>query len=235
MTIPGLFRGTVKWLLRLAALGMLLLVGLTLPLRWVDPATSAYMTLDAWRNDRVVEQQWVPYDAISNDLKLAVIASEDQKFPHHFGFDLEQIRQAVDTRLEGGRLRGASTITQQLARNLYLWPGRDWLRKGLEAALTVPLELFVPKHRLLELYLNVAEFDTGVYGAEAAARHYFGKPAARLSRGEAALLAAVLPAPKRFEADHPDDFLLERRDWILEQMDNLGPGWIPNATTGEGP
>lgn len=233
--LKRVLRGTLKWLLRLAALFLLLLAGLTLPLRWIDPATSAYMTLDAWRNDRVVAQQWVAYEEISDHLKLAVIAAEDQKFPHHFGFDIEQIRRAVDTRLEGGRLRGASTITQQLARNLYLWPGRDWIRKGLEAALTVPLELFVPKHRLLEIYLNVAEFDTGVYGAGAAARHYFGKPAARLSRAEAAMLAAVLPAPKRLEADRPDEFLRERRDWILEQMDNLGAAWIPQAPRGDAP
>ncbi|NBB93574.1 MAG: monofunctional biosynthetic peptidoglycan transglycosylase [Gammaproteobacteria bacterium] len=216
-----------KWLLRLAVLGLLLLVGLTLPLRWIDPGTSAYMALHQWRHGGEIRQQWVPGERIADALKLAVIASEDQKFPHHFGFDLEQIRQAVDTRLQGGRLRGASTITQQLARNLYLWPGRDWIRKGLEAALSVSLEAFVPKHRLLELYLNLAEFDLGVYGAEAAARHHFGKPAANLTRSEAALLAAVLPAPKRLDAARPDPSLLERQRWILEQMDNLGAAWVP--------
>ncbi len=221
-------RSCLKWTWRLGLLGLLLLVGLTLPLRWIDPATSAYMAMDAWQNDRAVRQEWVPYRQISDHLKLAVIASEDQKFPHHFGFDIDQIRQAVDTHLDGGRLRGASTITQQLARNLYLWSGRDWVRKGLEATLTVPLELFVPKHRLLEIYLNIAEFDTGVYGAEAAAAHYFGKRAAELTRAEAAALAAVLPAPKRLSAAQPDAFVYERRRWILEQMDNLGPGWVPH-------
>lgn len=230
-----LLRTFLKWSLGLAALLLLLLVGLTLPLRWIDPATSAYMMLDEWRNERPVRQQWAPYDAISDHLKLAVIASEDQKFPHHFGFDIEQIRQAVDTRLGGGRLRGASTITQQLARNLYLWPGRDWLRKGLEAALTVPLEIFVPKHRLLEIYLNIAEFDDGVYGAEAAARHYFSKSASGLARQEAAMLAAVLPAPKRFEADRPQDFLRQRQRWILAQMDNLGHQWIPRSNEAASP
>lgn len=217
----------LRWTWRLGLLGLLFLIGLTLPLRWIDPATSAYMTLDAWQNDRSVRQEWVPYQQISDHLKLAVIAAEDQKFPDHFGFDIDQIRQAVDTRLDGGRLRGASTITQQLARNLYLWPGRDWVRKGLEAALTLPLELFVPKHRLLEIYLNIAEFDEGIYGAEVAARHYFGKPASALTREEAALLAALLPAPKRLEADRPNNFLLERQRWILAQMDNLGRNWVP--------
>ena len=220
-------RALLKWLLRLALLGLIVLVGLTLPLRWIDPATSAYMALDAWRNDRAVSQTWVPYERISDHLKLAVIAAEDQKFPRHHGFDLEQIKEAVDSHLDGGRLRGASTISQQLARNLYLWSGGGWLRKGLEATITVPLELLVPKHRILELYLNIAEFDTGVYGAEAAARHYFGKSAAELGRAEAAMLAAVLPAPKRFDANRPDQFLRERQRWILEQMDNLGPAWLP--------
>lgn len=220
-------RGILKWLLRLALLGLIALVGLTLPLRWIDPPGSAYMALDAWRNDRAVSQEWVPYARISDHLKLAVIAAEDQKFPEHFGFDIEQIRQAVDSHLDGGRLRGASTISQQLARNLYLWSGGGWVRKGLEAAITVPLELFVPKYRLLEIYLNIVEFDLGVYGAEAAARHYFGKPAAELGRAEAAMLAAVLPAPKRLDADRPDGVLLERQRWILEQMDNLGSGRVP--------
>jgi monofunctional glycosyltransferase len=222
-----LLRWCLKWTWRLALLVLLLLVGLTLPLRWIDPSTSAYMTLDEWLNDRIVRQEWVPYDHISDHLKLAVIAAEDQKFPHHFGFDLEQIRQAIDTHIDGGRLRGASTITQQLARNLYLWPGQNWLRKGLEAALAVPLELFVPKHRLLEIYLNIAEFDDGIYGAEAAARHYFGKPASLLTRDEAALLAAVLPAPRRLAADRPSEFLRDRQRWIIDQMENLGRAWVP--------
>lgn len=208
-------------------LGLMLLIGLTLPLRWIDPSTSAYMALDEWQNDRTVRQEWVPYEQISEHLKLAVIAAEDQKFPHHFGFDLEQIRQAVDTHLDGGRLRGASTITQQLGRNLYLWPGRNWLRKGLEAAIAVPLELFVPKHRLLEIYLNIAEFDEGIYGAEVAARHYFGKSAAALNQNEATPLAAVLPAPGRLQADQPGEFMRIRQRWIVEQMNNLGPAWVP--------
>lgn len=228
-------RTCLRWTWRLGLLGLLLLIGLILPLRWIDPATSAYMTLDTWQNDRSVRQEWVPYRGISDHLKLAVIAAEDQKFPHHFGFDIDQIRQAVDTRLDGGRMRGASTITQQLARNLYLWPGRDWVRKGLEATLTVPLELFLPKHRLLEIYLNIAEFDDGIYGAGAASLHYFGKPASALTRGEAALLAALLPAPKHYEADHPSNFLLERQRWILKQMDNLGSQWLPQPPGEEGP
>jgi len=222
-----LLRRAMKWFWRLALLALLVLIGLTLPLRWIDPMTSAYMVIDGRNDQRSVRQQWVPYEQISDHLKLAVIAAEDQKFPHHFGFDLDQIRDAVDSRLDGRPLRGASTITQQLARNLYLWPGRNWLRKGLEAGIAAPLELFVPKYRLLEIYLNIVEFDEGVYGAESAARHYFGKPASSLNRAEAALLAAVLPAPKQLDAGRPDAYLRERQRWILEQMDNLGPEWPP--------
>lgn len=222
-----LFRALLRWTWRLAFLSLLVLVGLTLPLRWIDPTTSAYMVADSWQHDRQPRQEWVDYREIADALKLAVIASEDQKFPDHPGFDFEQIRDAVDTRLDGGRLRGASTISQQLSRNLYLWSGRSWVRKGLESVVTVPLELFLSKARLLEIYLNIVEFDTGIFGAQAAARHYFGKPAAALTREEAALLAAVLPAPKRFDAARPDAFLRERQAWILEQMDNLGAGWIP--------
>lgn len=220
----GRLRRVLLWL---ALVVLVLLVAFTLPLRWLDPATSAYMLLDAWGSERSVAHRPVPAAAVSAHLRLAVIAAEDQEFPRHHGFDIDEIRDALDTRLAGGRLRGASTISQQLARNLYLWPGRNWLRKGLEAVITVPLELFVPKHRILTIYLNVAEFDAGVYGAEAAARHYFGKPAAALTREQAALLAAVLPAPKRLDAAQPSPGLLERQRWILGQMDNLGPDWVP--------
>lgn len=220
-------RTLIRWLLRLALLAVVVAVVVTLPLRWIDPPGSAFMLADRVLNDREVTSEWVPYERISPHLALAVVAAEDQNFPIHYGFDLIQIRDAVETHRRGGRLRGASTISQQLARNLYLWPQRSWIRKGLESVLTVPLELFLPKTRMLELYLNIAEFDTGVYGAQAAARHYFDKDAAQLGRGEAALLAAVLPAPKYFDAAAPDDRMLERQRWILDQMDNLGSDWLP--------
>lgn len=208
-------------------LGIVLVLVATLPLRWIDPPGSAFMLGDRLFNDRDVTWQWVPSERISPHLALAVVASEDQNFPNHHGFDFDEIRSAIETHRDGGRLRGASTISQQLARNLYLWPGRNWIRKGLEFGLTIPLEIFLPKSRMLEIYLNVAEFDTGVYGAEAASQHYFGKSASGLTRAEAALLAAVLPAPKRLDAANPSTDLVERQRWILGQMTNLGPGWIP--------
>jgi len=206
---------------------ILILCGLTLPLRWIMPATSAYMVADRHSNQRAVHHVPVPGREISAHLKLAVIAAEDQAFPDHYGFDVRQIRRAVKSHQSGRPLRGASTISQQLARNLYLWSGGGWFRKGLEAMITVPLELFVPKRRLLEIYLNTVEFGPGIYGAEAAARHYFKKPAAELNRAEAALLAAALPAPKTLNAGQPDEYLRQRQHWILGQMDNLGFGWVP--------
>jgi len=149
---------------------------------------------------------------------VAVLAAEDQKFPVHHGFDVAQIADALQTAGQGGPLRGASTLTQQTAKNLFLWGGQSWLRKGLEAALTTLLELLVPKRRILEIYLNVAELERGVYGVEAAARRCFGKPAARLDAAESALLAAVLPSPRRFSVGAPSDYVRERQRWILSQM-----------------
>jgi monofunctional glycosyltransferase len=222
-----LLKALRRLLLRLVVVGVLLTVGLTVPLRWIDPPGSAYMLADRVFRNQPVEFEWVPAERISPYMKLAVIAAEDQNFPHHRGFDAREIRAALDAHRQGSRLRGASTISQQLARNLYLWSGRNWVRKGLEMGLTVPLELSLSKARILEIYLNVVEFDTGVYGAEAAARHYFGKSALNLTREEAALLAATLPAPKLLDPANPSHYLLQRQGWILAQMNNLGPNWAP--------
>ena len=190
-----------------------------LALRWVAPPTTAFMLFDS--SGRALEYRWVNAAEMSVSLPYAVIAAEDQKFPEHFGFDLESIRDAVDAYDDGEQLRGASTITQQVAKNLFLWSGRSFIRKGLEAYFTVLLEVFLPKDRILEIYLNVAEFGPGVYGVEAAGRAYFAKAAARISDAEAALLAAVLPAPKRSSISRPSQYLHERQRWILMQMHRL--------------
>ena len=215
-----------RWLLRALIAWVVLTLLLVLPLRWLDPPTTAFMLQSRLAGDGAV-RVWRDRQVISPHLALAIIASEDQRFPEHYGFDFTEIRDAVETKLEGGRLRGASTLTQQLARNLYLWPGRNWLRKGLEAWFTPWLELCLGKSRILELYLNTAEFDRGIYGAEAAARHYFGVSANRLTRAQAALLAATLPDPKGRNPAAPDADLRARRDWILGQMENLGADWAP--------
>jgi len=200
---------------------------LVVPLRWVDPPTSAFMLRDRLVNGRVVDHQPVTRERISPHLALAVVAAEDQNFPNHRGFDTREIRRALDAYQQTGRLRGASTITQQLAKNLYLWPGQSWLRKGVESWFTAWLELFLPKRRILDIYLNIVELDDGVYGAEAGARHYFGRSATELTPAQAALMAAVLPAPKRWDAAAPDTHLQQRQQWILGQMRNLGEAWVP--------
>ncbi|WP_423190835.1 monofunctional biosynthetic peptidoglycan transglycosylase [Atlantibacter hermannii] len=171
----------------------------------------------------VAHSDWVGMDEISPWMGLAVIAAEDQKFPEHWGFDMAAIQKAVaHNERNENRIRGASTLSQQTAKNLFLWDGRSWVRKGLEAGLTVGIETVWSKRRILTVYLNIAEFGDGIFGVEAAARHYFNKPASQLSASQAALLAAVLPNPLRFKADAPSGYVRSRQAWILRQMRQLG-------------
>lgn len=163
------------------------------------------------------QQTWVAMDDISPYMALAVIASEDQKFPQHWGFDFQAISSVI-----ASRSRGASTISQQTAKNLFLWNGRSWLRKGLEAGLTIGIEVAWTKRRILTVYLNIAEFGEGIFGVEQAARHFFGKPAKHLTAEEAALLAAVLPNPIVFQVKRPSAYVLGRQQWILKQMRQMG-------------
>lgn len=168
----------------------------------------------------VAHSVWVGHDEISPWMALAVIASEDQKLPVHWGFDVDAIESVLGS--EGERMRGASTLSQQTAKNLFLWDGRSWIRKGLEAGLTVGIETVWTKRRILTVYLNIAEFGPGVFGVETAAQRYFHKPASRLTMAEAALLAAVLPNPIRFHADAPSGYIRQRQQWIMRQMRQLG-------------
>ncbi len=202
--------------------------GSVLLLRWVDPPISAFMAetaLSAWiRRDHSYEfrHRWVDLTQISPNLALAVVASEDQKFPDHWGFDVEAIEKAYSLNQHSHRIRGASTISQQVAKNLFLWSGRSYVRKGIEAYFTLLIEGCWPKRRILEVYLNIAEFGYGTYGAEAAAQRYLHKSAARLTRSDAALMAAVLPSPQRFLITAPSAYVQRRRAWILDQMQALG-------------
>jgi len=170
----------------------------------------------------VFQTQWRDWDEISIDAALAVVAAEDQRFPFHHGFDFQQIDKALSDRRRGKGSRGASTISQQVAKNLFLWPGQSWLRKGLEALLTVAIEATWPKRRILEVYLNIAEFGLGTFGVEAASQRFYRKSATQLSRAEAALLAAVLPAPKQFRVGAASPYVRERQAWIQRQMAALG-------------
>lgn len=171
----------------------------------------------------VAHSDWVSMDEISPWMGLAVIAAEDQKFPEHWGFDVSAIEKALaHNERNENRIRGASTLSQQTAKNLFLWDGRSWVRKGLEAGLTLGMETVWSKKHILTVYLNIAEFGDGVFGVEAAAQRYFHKPASRLSLSEAALLAAVLPNPLRFKANAPSGYVRSRQAWIMRQMRQLG-------------
>ncbi|HEY8156531.1 MAG TPA: monofunctional biosynthetic peptidoglycan transglycosylase [Myxococcota bacterium] len=209
------------------ALGILIATAVpVIVLRWVPPLTSSIMLQREIRarvtGERgfVLRHHWVPLRQISPDLAIAVVAAEDQKFPLHSGFDWGSIGDVISEGDE--RPRGASTLTQQVAKNLFLWPGRSLVRKGLEAWFTVLLETLWPKRRILEVYLNVAEFGPGVYGAGAASERFFGKPAASLDRREAALLAAVLPSPRRLRAADPSAYVERRAAWIERSVARLG-------------
>lgn len=184
-------------------------------LRWVNPPTTAFMLQDGATQ---VRHEWVDFERMSASLPRAVIAAEDQNFARHFGFDLDAIQEAIDERRKGEGLRGASTISQQLSKNLFLWPGKNLVRKGFEAYLTLLLEALISKQRILELYLNVVEFGPGVYGAGAASRVFLGRSPDELGEEEAALFAAVLPNPKRLHIDRPSAYVLERQAWIAAQM-----------------
>ena len=223
-----------RWAFRLRRACLLLLAaGLIAPLavvllfRWAPPPTTAFMLRDALGEAHADDParapyRWTSWDGISPHAALAVIASEDQKFPDHNGFDVEAIRMALGDALRGERLRGASTISQQTAKNLFLWPGRSLFRKGLEAYLTVLLELCWSKRRIMEVYLNVAEFGKGVFGITAASERFFDKRPAELNADEAALLAAVLPYPSGWRVDDPSDRVRRRQRWIRGQMSQLG-------------
>jgi monofunctional glycosyltransferase len=230
-------RGRVRWktwLLRVFAALLVLLVAYhnwvffkAWRLRTHDPQTTAFMRigLEELRESdpkaRLVHR-WVPYERIAPDLKRAVIAAEDQKFLDHHGFDVQAIEAAYERNARRGRVRrGGSTISQQLAKNLFLSPSRSYLRKAHEAMITVVLEHVLGKRRILEIYLNVVEWGSGIYGAEAAAQHYFGKPAADLAPGEAARLAAMLPSPRSYTNDPDTPYLDERTESVLGAMDRM--------------
>ena len=197
-------------------------IGLVLLLRWVDPPYSAVMLQRLVNEGAPQQQRWVALEQVDPYMALAVVAAEDQRFPDHWGFDTEQILVALEQHLDGGQLRGASTISQQTARNLFLWQGRSYLRKGLEVWFTGLIEAFWPKRRILEMYLNFAEMGKRVFGVAVASGHYYGVSPARLGRERAALLAAVLPNPVVYRVDAPSDYLTGRRQWILQQMRALG-------------
>lgn len=225
----ALLRAPLKWLKRLVIFvigvwiaGIVLFSFLPVPFSavMVERQISAWLSGDF---GYVSHSDWVPMSGISSPMALAVMAAEDQKFPEHWGFDVDAIQSVLSkSDQENARIRGASTLSQQTAKNLFLWDGRSWVRKGLEAGLTVGIETVWSKRRILTVYLNIVEFGDGVFGVEEAAQHFFHKPASRLTASQAALLAAVLPNPHLFKVNAPSAYVLRRQQWILRQMGQLG-------------
>lgn len=205
--------------MKLLAAFVLLSLLLTLVYRWMPVPMTPLMLL-RWADPEVgkLRKDWVPLDKISDYMILAVIVQEDQNFFEHEGFDFKAIRKAIEENKIKKRPRGASTISQQTAKNVFLWPQRSWIRKGLEVWFTFLIETFWTKRRILEVYLNVIETGRGIYGVEAAARIYFGKPASSLAAQEAAFIAAVIPSPLRYSVLEPGPYVRQRQAWILNQM-----------------
>lgn len=205
----GLGRRAFGALLRLGGLALAAAILLVAGYRWIDPPTTLLIERERGRLGAVV-REWRALDALPPHLARAVVAAEDARFCDHWGLDVDAIRQALRERIERGRRRGASTITQQVAKNVFLWPEPSWLRKALEVPLAIGLETLWGKRRILEVYLNVAEWSEGAFGAEAAARRWFSKPAAELTLAEASRLAAILPNPRARSASRPSAFVADR-------------------------
>lgn len=216
----------VKWGLIIFFSSSILMV---LLYRFLNPPVTPLMVI-RWADNKFsgknakLQKDWVSLDNISPEMQLAVVASEDNRFLEHHGFDFKAIDEAkaYNERKAGKRLHGASTISQQTAKNVFLWPQRSWIRKGLEVYFTGLIEFFWSKKRIMEVYLNVIEMGDGIYGAEKASQIYYNKPAMKLSRTEAAMLAAILPNPLRFSPNHPSDYVSDRQQWILWNMGNIG-------------
>jgi len=232
---PKLSRRILFMLTKIVLIFIALSVGVIFSLRYVPPPTSSLMIQQrlkmylSGKKDPRLHYRWVDWRKIPPSMAIAVVAAEDQEFPHHRGFDFESIRDAVEEYEQGRGLRGASTISQQTAKNLFLWPERSYLRKGLEAYLTLLMELLWPKRRILEVYLNIAEFGEGVFGVAAASETFFSKPPQNLGPEESALLAAVLPNPLRFKVQSPSKYVRKRAAWIQDQARMLdGPAYLKN-------
>jgi monofunctional biosynthetic peptidoglycan transglycosylase len=225
MVIVGLlFRKILKfmkWFFIISIVSVILFRFIPIP---ITPTMLYLLGEQVFDSERkvVLKKDWESLSNISPNMKLAVIAAEDQLFYEHYGFDFAAIKKAIRNNEKGKRLKGGSTISQQTAKNAFLLPHRSYIRKGLEAYFTMLIELLWSKDRIMEVYLNVIEFGNGVYGVEAAAQHFFKKPASKLSKDEAALLAAVLPNPIRFRVDNPSSYVQRRKNWIKRQIGRMG-------------
>jgi monofunctional glycosyltransferase len=216
-----------SWWQRIKRFFLYLFVGhllYTLLLIFVPVFTTPTILWHKYKKGKTIHKTWVSYSEMSEFAKEAVIAAEDQLFDEHFGFDVKEIEKAIknnNSKKKKKRIKGASTISQQVAKNVFLWQSRNWFRKGLEAYCTLLIELCWSKERILEVYLNVAEMGDGIFGIEAAAQQFFNKPAAQLRKEESALIAAVLPNPVKYKVNNPSGYVQKRKNWILNQMNQI--------------
>lgn len=222
------FRRLKNWILKIAISFIVISVVTVILFRWIPVPFTPLMVIRSVEQladgeKAVLSHRWVSLDKISNNLAKAVIVSEDQKFIEHFGFDFEAIEKAFEGNKKGRKIKGGSTITQQTAKNVFLWPQRSYIRKGFEMYFAFLIEIFWSKERILEVYLNSIEMGNGVYGAEAAAQHWFRKPAAKLTKYEAASIAAILPNPRKYKATGSSNYVERRKNWIIRQMGYFGP------------
>lgn len=231
---PRIRNRFLRWGVRLLVYFFAITIGWVIVLRFVNPPITWLMVQRAIERksdgkDWKITKRWVNYEDLSDNLKRAAISGEDAHFMTHSGFDREAIKEALERNKSGGTLRGGSTISQQTAKNVFLWPGRGWIRKGLEAGYTVLIETIWPKRRIMEVYLNVAEWAPGVYGAEAAARYWFRKSAADLTPSEAARLAAILPSPRRYQAASPGPYVRRRAGRVQAAMSTVRNDGLANC------
>lgn len=221
------FLKALKWVLKFSVLFFVASVLMIFSMRWINPVTSSIMiqrqisTIFKGKFE-LVNYHWVDYDNVSKFVPIAIVAAEDQNFPNHFGFDFKQIEKALKQNKRGKRIRGASTITQQVAKNLFLWEGKSFVRKGIEAYFTVLIELLWDKKRILEVHMNIAEFGENIFGVGIASLAYYKKPPSKLTINQAALLAAVLPNPIKYSVVKPSGYVRGRQNWIIRQINSLG-------------
>ncbi len=223
-----MFRKAFKFIKNFVVLFFLISIGWVIVDRFVPVVVTPLMLIRTAESvfsgeTPKISKKWVPIEKISHNMIQAAVAAEDDQFLHHHGFSFEAINQAIEHNKRSRRIRGGSTISQQTAKNVFLWPQRSYVRKGLEAYFTVLIELFWSKERIMEVYLNVIEMGDGIYGVEAASMEYFGKHASKLTKSEAALIAACLPNPRRFNPAHPSGYVLRRQGRIMAMMNKIEP------------
>ncbi|MDG3582810.1 monofunctional biosynthetic peptidoglycan transglycosylase [Galbibacter pacificus] len=227
-----MFKKLLRFIFKLLVWFVIISLGLVLLYKWVPVPVTPLMvirSIQQKQSDKAIvwKHEWIALDKISKNLQLAVICSEDQKFVYHNGFDVQAIEKVINKASDGGKLRGASTISQQTAKNVFLWPGRSWIRKGFEVYFTFLIEQLWGKEHILEVYLNSIEMGNGIYGAEAASQYWFHKKAGGLSKYEAAAIAAILPNPLKMKAAPASNYIQQRKEWIVTQMGYYGAFSLP--------